>query len=52
MEFIDLKSQQALIRKDLQERMDKVLAHGQYIMGPEIAESEKALRVPLEQMLF
>ena len=43
MEFIDLKSQQALIRKDLQERMDKVLAHGQYIMGPEIAESEKAL---------
>ena len=43
MEFIDLKSQQKLIRKDLDERMQKVLAHGQYIMGPEVAESEIAL---------
>lgn len=43
MEFIDLKSQQARIQKSLQERMNKVLANGQYIMGPEVAELESVL---------
>jgi UDP-2-acetamido-2-deoxy-ribo-hexuluronate aminotransferase len=43
MEFIDLKSQQQLIKNDLDQRMSKVLAHGQYIMGPEVAEVEAEL---------
>ena len=43
MDFIDLKTQQNLIREDLDARMQKVLAHGQYIMGPEVAEVEKEL---------
>ena len=43
MEFIDLKTQQSKIKSSLQTRMNKVLEHGQYIMGPEIAELEKLL---------
>ncbi|HMS19154.1 DegT/DnrJ/EryC1/StrS aminotransferase family protein [uncultured Sphingorhabdus sp.] len=43
MQFIDLKAQQARIRDDLRLRIDKVLDHGQYIMGPEVAELEAAL---------
>ena len=41
--FIDLKTQQARIRADLDARMAKVLAHGRYIMGPEVAEMEERL---------
>lgn len=44
MEFIDLKSQQKLIKSDLKERISKVLAHGNYIMGPEIEELEEKLK--------
>ncbi len=43
MEFIDLKSQQKRIRKDIDARMAKVLDHGQYILGPEINELEEKL---------
>lgn len=43
MEFIDLKSQQLKIRKSIESRIFRVLDHGQYIMGPEIAELEKLL---------
>ncbi len=43
MEFIDLKTQQARIKTNLDARMAKVLAHGQYIMGPEVPELEKKL---------
>ena len=43
MEFIDLRAQQSRIRDELQRRMDKVLAHGRYIMGPEVAELESRL---------
>lgn len=43
IEFIDLKSQQQRILPDLERRMRGVLAHGQYIMGPEIAELEQRL---------
>lgn len=43
MEFIDLKSQQKLIRQNLEKRINAVLDHGQYIMGPEIEELEKKL---------
>ena len=43
MEFIDLKSQQALIREDLERRIKTVLDHGRYILGPEVAELEERL---------
>ena len=43
MQFIDLKSQQARIREDIELRIQKVLDHGQYILGPEIEEMEKML---------
>jgi UDP-2-acetamido-2-deoxy-ribo-hexuluronate aminotransferase len=41
--FIDLKAQQETIRALLEERIRKVLDHGQYIMGPEIKELEEGL---------
>ncbi|MGB0993351.1 MAG: DegT/DnrJ/EryC1/StrS family aminotransferase, partial [Akkermansiaceae bacterium] len=43
MDFIDLKSQQALIRDDLDKRIAAVLDHGAYVMGPEVAELESKL---------
>jgi len=43
MEFIDLKSQQNRIREELDKRIAAVLAHGQYIMGPEVRELEERL---------
>lgn len=41
--FIDLVKQQKRIKSDIDARIQKVLAHGQYIMGPEIAELEQKL---------
>jgi len=43
IDFIDLKTQQQRILPDLERRMKAVLSHGQYIMGPEIAELEEKL---------
>jgi UDP-2-acetamido-2-deoxy-ribo-hexuluronate aminotransferase len=43
MPFIDLKSQYASIKDKVQQRINNVLEHGQYIMGPEVEELEKAL---------
>jgi dTDP-4-amino-4,6-dideoxygalactose transaminase len=43
MHFIDLAAQQGVIRDSLRQRIEKVLAHGQYINGPEVAELEKTL---------
>ena len=43
MDFIDLKTQQKRIKKQLDENIQKVFAHGQYIMGPEVKELEKKL---------
>ncbi|MDA8125849.1 MAG: DegT/DnrJ/EryC1/StrS aminotransferase family protein, partial [Deltaproteobacteria bacterium] len=43
MDFIDLKTQQARIKAQLDANVQKVFAHGQYIMGPEIKELEKKL---------
>ena len=42
-DFIDLKSQYAALRDVIAERMQRVLDHGQYIMGPEVAELETKL---------
>jgi dTDP-4-amino-4,6-dideoxygalactose transaminase len=41
--FIDLKKQQERIRPQLDAAIARVLAHGQYILGPEITELEKRL---------
>jgi dTDP-4-amino-4,6-dideoxygalactose transaminase len=43
MKFIDLAAQQKRIRDAIDAGIKKVLDHGQYIMGPEVAESEKRL---------
>ncbi len=43
MDFIDLKAQQALIKKPLDEAIQKVLKHGRYVMGPEVYELEEKL---------
>ena len=43
MEFIDLKSQYQALRAGIATRMQNVLDHGQYIMGPEVAELEQRL---------
>ncbi len=41
--FIDLKGQQARIEADLRRRLEAVLGHCQFILGPEVAELEAAL---------
>jgi UDP-2-acetamido-2-deoxy-ribo-hexuluronate aminotransferase len=43
MQFIDLKAQQARIKDKIDGNIQKVLAHGNYIMGPEITELEHKL---------
>ncbi|MBI5017689.1 MAG: DegT/DnrJ/EryC1/StrS family aminotransferase [Deltaproteobacteria bacterium] len=43
VDFVDLKAQQLAIWKPLEERLHRVLRHGHYIMGPEVAELEKTL---------
>ena len=43
MEFIDLAAQQALIKTEIDANIQKVLAHGKYILGPEVAELEEKL---------
>jgi UDP-2-acetamido-2-deoxy-ribo-hexuluronate aminotransferase len=43
IDFIDLKAQQRRIRTSLEKRITKVMDHGAYIMGPEIAELEEKL---------
>ncbi len=50
MQFIDLTAQQQRIRKEIEERIRRILDHGKYIMGPEIKELEEKMaafiRVP------
>ena len=43
LEFIDLRTQYAALKDRVSERMQRVLDHGQYIMGPEVKELEAAL---------
>ena len=43
MDFIDLKTQQQRIKAQLDANIQKVLNHGNYIMGPEVKELEKRL---------
>jgi UDP-2-acetamido-2-deoxy-ribo-hexuluronate aminotransferase len=43
IDFIDLKSQYAALKPSIDARIQCVLDHGQYIMGPEVKELEAAL---------
>ncbi|MEP7070041.1 MAG: DegT/DnrJ/EryC1/StrS family aminotransferase [Usitatibacter sp.] len=43
IEFHDLKTQYRLMKPRVDARIQKVLDHGQYIMGPEVAELESKL---------
>jgi UDP-2-acetamido-2-deoxy-ribo-hexuluronate aminotransferase len=43
MDFIDLKSQYKRIEGSVQKRINDVLGHGGFIMGPEVGELEKRL---------
>lgn len=42
--FIDLKTQYRELQPQIQERINAVLEHGQYIMGPEVRELEERLQ--------
>ena len=41
--FIDLKTQYEALKPQIQERINRVLEHGRYIMGPEVQELEERL---------
>jgi UDP-2-acetamido-2-deoxy-ribo-hexuluronate aminotransferase len=41
--FIDLKTQYRTLEQEIKARIDAVLEHGQYIMGPEVKELESKL---------
>ncbi len=41
--FLDLKAQQKRIEPELRRRLDAVLAHCQFVLGPEVAELEEKL---------
>lgn len=43
MEFIDLKSQYQRLKPQIDAAIQRVLDHGQYILGPEVAELEEKL---------
>lgn len=43
MEFIDLKTQYKRLKAEIDAGIQRVLEHGQYILGPEVAELEEKL---------
>lgn len=43
IEFIDLKTQQTRLKSKIDAGIASVLSHGQYILGPEVAELEERL---------
>jgi len=43
MDFIDLKTQYQRLKADIDAGIQRVLDHGQYILGPEVAELEEKL---------
>ncbi len=45
--FTDLRSQYLSLKQDILSRIDTVLEHGQYIMGPEVKEMEERLQITL-----
>ena len=43
MDFIDLKSRHLLIKDSIDARIQSVMEHGQFILGPEVIELEQKL---------
>jgi UDP-2-acetamido-2-deoxy-ribo-hexuluronate aminotransferase len=43
MEFTDIKTQYRALKEEVDERIHRVLQHGQFIMGPEVRELEERL---------
>lgn len=43
IQFIDVGAQYKILKKDIDDNIQKVLNHGKYIMGPEISELENKL---------
>ena len=43
MQFIDLKTRHKLIGDKINARIQKVMNHGQFILGPEVLELEQKL---------
>lgn len=43
MEFVDLKQQYERLKPKIHQRINHVLEHGKFIMGPEVGELEKSL---------
>ncbi|MBP6777422.1 MAG: aminotransferase DegT, partial [Piscinibacter sp.] len=43
MSFIDLKTQYAALKTDIDRRIQAVLDYGQFIMGPAVGELEASL---------
>lgn len=43
MEFVDLRTQYRMLKERMDARIDAVLEHGQFILGPEVRELEAAL---------
>jgi UDP-2-acetamido-2-deoxy-ribo-hexuluronate aminotransferase len=43
MEFIDLKTRHQLIQEKINARIQKVMEHGQFILGPEVKDLEEKL---------
>ena len=43
LDFIDLRSQYTVLRESINARIQRVLDHGRYIMGPEVEELEDGL---------
>ena len=48
MQFIDLQAQYGELKQSIDRRIQAVLDHGQYIMGPEVIELEQRLSEYLE----
>jgi len=48
IKFIDLKAQYADLKEAINTRIQRVLDHGQYIMGPEVRELEERLEAYTE----
>lgn len=45
MDFIDLSAQYAVLKADIDAGIARVLAHGKYILGPEVTELEEKLAI-------
>ncbi len=43
IQFIDLRAQQDRLQPQIEQAIKKVLAHGSYILGPEVGELEQKL---------